>query len=106
MIKIYGMPSCPDCAFIHNQITNKENKYEFIDIGSNVIKLKEFLKLRDNNPIFDNAKANGQIGIPCFLFEDGTISLDAKEAHLISQTEKDEAASCSITDHITGKKGC
>lgn len=106
MIKIYGMPSCPDCAYIHNQIIGKENRYEFIDIGSNIIKLKEFLKLRDNSPIFEKAKANGQIGIPCFLFEDGTISLDAKEAGLISQTESNKTISCSIDDHIADKKGC
>lgn len=38
--------------------------------------LKEFLAIRENNAIFDNAKKNGGLGIPCFVLEDGTRTLD------------------------------
>ncbi|WP_294160677.1 hypothetical protein [uncultured Selenomonas sp.] len=70
MIKIYGMPSCPDCQVIAP------------DIGSDVHVMKEFLRLRDTSPVFDEAKKNGSIGIPCFVLEDGTVTLDPKDAGL------------------------
>ena len=38
--------------------------------------LKEFLRLRDENPLFQDIKENGGIGIPCIVREDGTLTLD------------------------------
>lgn len=106
MIKIYGMPTCPDCSYLHDQIEGKEDKYEYVDIGSHVLKLKEFLKLRDNSSVFDEAKEKGYAGIPCFLFEDGSVSLTAEDAGLKSRPMTDDAPACSIADHLAGKKGC
>ena len=106
MIKIYGMPTCPDCSYVHDQITGKEDRYEYIDIGSHVRLLKEFLMLRDNESIFDDVRANGRAGIPCFILEDGTVSLTPEDAGLISRPEDDAAPSCSIEDHLAGKAGC
>ena len=51
MIKIYGMPSCPDCEYVHHQIENRSDEFESIDIGEHVKNLKEFMHLRDNNPV-------------------------------------------------------
>ena len=104
MIKIYGMETCPHCASVHSQITGKENEYEFIDIGSHVRKLKEFLKLRDNNPIFEQIKASGRVGIPCFVFEDDSISLNPDDVGLKSEIET--TSCCSMADHLEGKKDC
>lgn len=81
MIKIYGMDSCPDCTFVKEQVKG-DDRYETIDIGSHVRKLKEFLRLRDNNPVFDEAKRTGAAGIPCFVLEDGTVTLSPEEAGL------------------------
>jgi len=82
MIKIYGMPSCPDCQVIAPQVMQHLEKYQPNDIGSDVHVMKEFLQLRDTNPAFDEAKKNGSIGIPCFVLEDGTVTLDPKDAGL------------------------
>jgi glutaredoxin-related protein len=38
--------------------------------------LKAFLALRDTDPVFAQVRAEGKIGIPCILQEDGTVSLD------------------------------
>lgn len=103
MIKIYGMETCGDCVAVHEQIVGREDEFEFIDIGSHVKKLKEFLALRDNNPVFDDAKANGYAGIPCFVFEDGRVSLNPEDAGL----KVSEAPTvCSILDHINGVRSC
>lgn len=48
MIKIYGMPSCPDCSFVERQ-------------------------------------AEGRAGIPCFVLEDGRVTLVPEEAGLKSR---------------------
>ena len=82
MIRIYGMPSCPDCQVIGPQVMQHLDKYQPNDIGSDVHVMKEFLRLRDTSPVFDEAKKNGSIGIPCFVFEDGTVTLDPKDAGL------------------------
>lgn len=91
MIKVYVMDTCPDCIQIKDKLMGNPI-YEVIDIGKHVKNLKEFLRLRDSNKAFDSIKAAGSIGIPCFLFEDGTISFDY---------EPTIGSSCSIDG-----KGC
>ena len=54
MIKIYSMNTCPDCIYVEEQIQG-DDRYEIIDIGSHVKYLKEFLRIRDNSPVFNEA---------------------------------------------------
>ncbi len=93
MIKIYGMKSCPDCVAVDRQVEG-DSRYQVIDIGEHVRLLKEFLRLRDNNPVFDEAKKKGYAGIPCFVLEDGTVTLNPEEAGL--KSGKPEPTSCRI----------
>lgn len=94
MIKIYGMETCPDCTYVEEQVKGND-KYEVIDIGLHVKDLKAFLKLRDHNAVFDEAKKMGAAGIPCFVLEDGTVTLTPEDAGLRSRP-MDEGVSCSI----------
>lgn len=94
------MNSCPDCTYIDAQIEGKDS-FEVIDIGAHVKNLKAFLALRDNNPAFDEAKKNGAAGIPCFLLEDGSVTLSPEDVGLKSRPA-DEGASCSIDN----RNGC
>lgn len=85
MIKIYGMITCPDCYYLLDQISGLEDEYEYIEIGEHVLKMKEFLRIRDskdNAEIFKDIKATGGVGIPCFVLENGRISLDPSDAGL------------------------
>lgn len=93
MIKIYGMKSCPDCVAVDKQVEG-DSRYQVIDIGEHVRLLKEFLRLRDNNPVFDEARKKGYAGIPCFVLEDGTVTLNPAEAGLKSGSAG--RASCRI----------
>ena len=68
MIRIYGMSTCPDCIYVEEQVKG-DSQYEVIDIGAHVKNLKEFMRLRDNNPAFDVMKRVGAIGIACFILE-------------------------------------
>lgn len=82
MITIYGMPSCPDCQYVLKQVEGREADYHFIDIGAQVENLKPFMRLRDTSAVFDPVKAGGWLGIPCFVKEDGTVTLKPEEAGL------------------------
>lgn len=94
MIKMFVMPTCPDCEFVEQQV--KDNKdFKIIDISQNVRNLKKFLDLRDSNPAFDEAKAVGDIGIPCYLLDDGSVTLYSKDVGLIPRPQCD-GESCSI----------
>ena len=103
MIKIYGMPTCPYCDYVHEQIKGREDEFQYINIGENIRNMSAFIKLRDTNPVFDRLKAMGDVGIPAFVFEDGSVSVDPADAGLI---EYGSAEACSIEDHKSGRKGC
>ena len=104
MIKIYGMPSCPDCSFVERQAEGREG-YEVIDIGSHVRLLKEFLRLRDSSPVFDDARRHGRAGIPCFVLDDGRVTLVPEEAGLKSRTAMPSAVSGDLAGRCGGASG-
>lgn len=96
MIKIYGMETCPDCVYLHSQIDQRKDEFEYVNIGEHVKNLKEFLRLRDNNSVFDECKKKGYAGIPCFVFEDGRVSIVPEDAGLKSRPQVKEVLSCSL----------
>lgn len=93
------MDSCSDCIAVKKQI-EKNPDYEIIDIGSSAKLLKEFLRLRDNSPVFENVRAKGSIGIPCFVMENGTVTLSPEDVGLSSKSDM-KGNSCSLDG-----KGC
>ena len=95
MIKIYGMETCPDCTYVEEQVKGNAN-YEVVDIGSHVRNLKEFLRLRDSDPAFDAVKRAGTVGIPCFVLDDGTVTLKPEKAGLRRRPKDAEGASCRL----------
>ena len=50
-----------------------------MDFAENLKNLKAFLAIRDGNPLFDDIRKEGKIGIPCLLEEVGTVTLDWEE---------------------------
>ena len=94
MIKMYVMHTCPDCEYVEKQVEGNPN-FEVIDIGKHVRNLKQFIKLRDTNPAFDEAKAVDDLGIPCYVLEDGTVTLYSKDVGLEPRPQE-EGAACSI----------
>ena len=51
----------------------------FFDFADSLLHLKELLKMRDENPLFDCVRENGSIGIPAIVKEDGSLTLDWEE---------------------------
>ncbi len=79
MIKIYGSMLCPDCVQCKKDLDQASVAYEYLDFAENLKNLKEFLAIRDGNPLFDTIRQDGKIGIPCILREDGSVTLDWEE---------------------------
>ena len=78
---MYVMKTCPYCAHVMKQVVGNPH-FKVIDIGEDVHDMKEFLKLRDNNPAFDEEKATGDVCIPCYVSEDGSVTLSSKDVGL------------------------
>ncbi|MGN0068186.1 MAG: hypothetical protein ACI350_00415 [Prevotella sp.] len=97
MVKVYVMDTCPDCYQVKEQAKHNSG-LEIIDIGEHVRNLKAFLRLRDNHPAFEVIRQKGSIGIPCFVFEDGSVSFSLPEQKLQNDGQ---AQSCSLDG-----KGC
>ena len=99
MTKIYVMESCPDCTEVKALYSNNP-EYELIDIGRQARSLKEFLVLRDHHPAFEKVRERGNIGIPCFVREDGSVAISLKHydaGHFTEgASEPQEGASCSL----------
>ena len=79
MLKIYGSMLCPDCVQCRKELDEAEVSYEYLDFSENLKNLKEFLAIRDGDPMFDAIREDGKIGIPCILREGGSVTLDWKE---------------------------
>lgn len=79
MLTIYGSMLCKDCVQCREDLDRAGVEYEFLDFAAELKNLKEFLKLRDEHPQFNEARAEGYIGIPCILREDGSITLAWEE---------------------------
>ena len=79
MLKIYGSQYCPDCVKCKEELDAAGVPYLYLNISENLLYLKKFLKLRDENDLFVSVKARGQIGIPCILREDGSVTFEWDE---------------------------
>lgn len=76
MLKIYGSMLCIDCVNCLQDLDQAGIDYRFLDFADQLVYLKEFLKIRDESPVFTQVKEAGAIGIPCIIEEDGSINLD------------------------------
>lgn len=69
-IIVYGGTECPMCKPASNKLKENGIKHNYRDIMRSIVRLKEFLALRDKRKEFDIIKEEGIIGIPCFYFVD------------------------------------
>jgi glutaredoxin-related protein len=75
MLIIYGSDQCPDCINCKADLDKAGVSYEYRSIAENLLYLKEFLAIRDQNSLFAPVKEAGKIGIPCLVEENGVVSL-------------------------------
>lgn len=88
MIKMYGTMICSTTVRADKALRKNKVEVEYIDVTANMSNMKEFLKLRDTRPEFDQIKDDGKAGFPTFLLDDGSIVFDVYQ--LDGVTEKTE----------------
>jgi len=79
-MKVYGSDICIECRNYKKIQAARGFDAEFISITENTANMKEFLRMRDSDSVFDEIRAHGGIGIPLFVQEDGTKTFDVDEA--------------------------
>lgn len=72
---IYGSRLCPDCVQCLVDLDRAGVSYEYRDFGTDLRALKEFLAIRDSDPLFAETRESGRIGIPCIVDDDGSVRL-------------------------------
>lgn len=105
-MKVYGAEICIDCRNYKAIQKNRGFEAEYIDIIANTDNMKEFLRIRDCDSLFDAVRERGGIGIPLFVREDGIKTFDINEAFSwIGQAAVKEE---EIVEHRNscGENGC
>lgn len=73
---LFYSAECPDTPSFVEELKALNVDYEEIEVQSSLPNLKRFLRLRDNESVFDEAKAKGYAGLPALLLADGRVILD------------------------------
>ncbi len=71
---------------------------------ANIMTLKEFLKLRDKDAAFNEAKENGYSGIPALIADDGRITLDWESYFTEHGLEAEKPGEAGSACRVDGKK--
>ena len=79
-IIMYGAEICPDCVEAKAILAASASiELDYRDITKSTKTLKEFLFYRDHDELFAPVIAAGRIGIPLFVLEDGTMTLEMRD---------------------------
>ncbi len=78
-VTVVGSHLCPDTLYALNKLVEAKADIEFKNLSASLPDLKVYLQLRDNEAMYETVKANGGIGILCFILEDGTKTMDLNE---------------------------
>lgn len=78
-MKFYGSTECSRCRAAIAELDEAGTEYEFFDVIASKDNLKEFLQLRDSSALFDVARAEGRIGIPTFVKDNGELTLSISD---------------------------
>lgn len=89
---MYGTEICIDCVNDKKVLVEESIELDYRDITKDVKTLKEFLKIRDKDPLFDEIKDLGKIGIPLYILEDGRKTFDITDFLSVNSS----SSSCSI----------
>ncbi len=76
MLKIYGREDCQDYVNLKASLDANNVAYDFRNIGDSLHDMAVFIKIRDTNPVFDEIKGTGKIGIPAVVTEDKSVFID------------------------------
>ena len=74
-VTVIGSHLCPDTLYALQQLAAAGAEIDFKDILS----CHAYLNLRDNSDLYAQIRGTERLGIPCFVKEDGTTTLNLAE---------------------------
>ncbi len=81
VVQMVGTWLCPDCRVATEQAKAEGLEFEFHDMLENLQDMCLYLKIRENHPeIYDAVRADGKVGVPVYVFPDGSLTLDTEKA--------------------------
>lgn len=78
-VTVIGSTQCPDTLYALHELKAAGAEIEYKDILSCHAVLLDYLALRDGDPLYDGIRGTRRIGIPCFVLEDGTRTLELRD---------------------------
>ena len=78
-VTVIGSHLCPDTLYALNRLVEAKADIDFKNLSASLPDLKAYLALRESSPVFDGPKARVSLGIPCFVLEDGTVTLELEK---------------------------
>ncbi len=78
-VTVIGSRLCPDTLYALNQLSAAGAEASFKDILSCHADFMEYLLLRETNAVYSEICGKECLGVPCFILEDGTVTLDIKD---------------------------
>ena len=78
-VTVIGSHLCPDTLYAIQKLKEADADLSFVNISAALADLKTFLAIRESNALYDEVRKNGGIGIPLFVLEDGTRTLDLEK---------------------------
>lgn len=78
-VKLIGSHLCQDTMYALMKLKDNGAEVDFANIAVSFPALKEFLEIREKEALYDAVKKAGGIGIPCFVLEDGSKTLNLND---------------------------
>lgn len=78
-VTIIGSHLCPDTLAALNKLSAAGAEIDYKDILSCHADLKEYLKLRDTNALYEEVRGTERLGIPCFVLENKELTMDIEK---------------------------
>lgn len=75
-LTVIGSHLCEDTRNSLKVLKGKNVEVVFENLSESLDSLKKYLSVRETSEMYAGVRAAGGIGIPCFVFEDGTKTLD------------------------------
>lgn len=79
-LTVIGSHLCEDTRNALEILKEKNVEVNFENMSESLDSLKAYLAVRETSEMYKAVRAAGGIGIPCFVFEDGTKTLDLSAA--------------------------
>lgn len=78
-VTVIGSHLCPDTLYAHNCLTAAGVEASFQDILSCHAALQTYLHVRETSELYADIRGTQRLGVPCFVREDGTMTLELKD---------------------------